>query len=172
MFPIKNALVQYTTYITIHSVIELFKAHSYQSPFNISRGSNPGVYLNTSEEQILLLGYVWLFNFTYSFVSVCQIGRLESSRLIPMLKQRQPEPVAQDHGCQIFNISTSEDSRASLGSLCRCLTTLTSKEVLSCVYMDLPVFSLCPLPLDLLLGTTGKSVSLILVSLHQIFIEW
>lgn len=140
MFPIKNAVVQYTNYIIIHSVIELFKAHPYQSPLNISRDNNPEVYLNPSEEQILLLGYPLLFSFTYSFISVCQIGRLESSRLIPMLKQCQLEPVAHHHGCQIFNSSTNGDSRASLGSLCRCLATLTSKEVLSCVHKDFPVF--------------------------------
>lgn len=93
-----------------------------------------------------------------------------------MLKQHQLEPVAHDHGCQIFNTFTSTfsftggDSRAFLGSLCQCLAPLTSKEI-SCVHMDLPVFSLCPLPPDLLLGTTGKSVSLISVSLHHGFIE-
>lgn len=126
MFPIKNAVVHYTTYIIIHSVIELFKVHPYQSPLNISRDNRPGVYLHMSEEEILLLGYPGLFNFTYLFISVCQIERLESSRLIHMLRQCQLEPVAHDHGCQILNTSTSGDSRASLGSLCLCLATLTS----------------------------------------------
>lgn len=173
MFPIKNAVVQYTTYIIIHSVIELSKAHPYQSPLNISRDNSPGVYLNTSDEQILLLGYPGLFNFIYSFVSVCQIGRLESSWLIPMLKLRQLEPIAHDHGCQIFYTSTSGDSRASLDSLCWCLATLISKEA-SCVHMDFLGFSLCPLPLDLLVGTTGKSVShsCFLASSIYWMVEW
>lgn len=173
MFPIKNAVVQYTTYIIIHSVTELSKAHPYQSPLNISRDNSPGVYLNISDEQILLLGYPGLFNFIYSFVSVCQIGRLESSWLIPMLKLRQLEPIAYDHGCQIFYTSTSGDSRASLDSLCWCLATLISKEA-SCVHMDFLGFSLCPLPLDLLVGTTGKSVShsCFLASSIYWMVEW
>lgn len=51
-------------------VIELSKACPYQSPFYISRNSNPGVYLNTSRKQIMLLGYRWLINFAYLFMSM------------------------------------------------------------------------------------------------------
>lgn len=59
-------------------VIELSKACPSQSPFYISRNSNPGVYLNTSRKQIMLLGYRWRINFAYLFMSICQIRRLKS----------------------------------------------------------------------------------------------
>ena len=59
----------------------------------------------------------------------------------------------------LLRISKDGDSMISLGSLCHCSVTLTVKKLCLMFRQSLPYCSLCPLPLVLSLGTTGKSLA-------------
>ena len=58
-----------------------------------------------------------------------------------------------------WNISREGDSTASLGSLGQGSVTLRGKKFFLGFSWSFLCFSLCPLPLVLLLGTTGKSLA-------------
>jgi len=58
-----------------------------------------------------------------------------------------------------LNISREGDSTTSLGSLCRGSITLGGKKFFLMFRQNFLYFSLCPLPLVLLLGTTEKSLA-------------
>ena len=60
---------------------------------------------------------------------------------------------------QVWNISREGDSTASLGSLFQCSVTLRVKKFFLGFSWSFLGFSLCPLPLVLSLGTTGKSLA-------------
>ena len=60
---------------------------------------------------------------------------------------------------QVFNISREGDSTTSLGSLFQCSVTLRGKKFFLMFRRNFLCFSLCPLPLVLSLGTTGKSLA-------------
>ena len=59
----------------------------------------------------------------------------------------------------VLNISREGDSTAPLGSLGQGSVTLRGKKFFLLFRRNFPGFSLCPLPLVLLLGTTGKSLA-------------
>jgi len=60
---------------------------------------------------------------------------------------------------QVLNISREGDSTAPLGSLCQGSVTLRVKKFFLVFRRNFPCSSLCPLPLVLSLGTTGKSLA-------------
>ena len=60
---------------------------------------------------------------------------------------------------RVWNISREGDSTASLGSLGQGSVTLRGKKFFLVFRRNFLCFSLCPLPLVLLLGTTGKSLA-------------
>jgi len=60
---------------------------------------------------------------------------------------------------QVLNISREEDSTTSLGSLFQGSVTLRGKKFFLLFSWSFLCFSLCPLPLVLSLGTTGKSLA-------------
>jgi len=59
----------------------------------------------------------------------------------------------------VWNISREGDSTASLGSLGQGSVTLRGKKFYLIFSWNFLGFSLCPLPLVLSLGTTGKSLA-------------
>ena len=59
-----------------------------------------------------------------------------------------------------LNISREQDSTTSLGSLLQCSITLRGKKFFLIFSWSFLGFILCPLPLVLSLGTTGKSLAL------------
>ena len=59
----------------------------------------------------------------------------------------------------VWNISREGDSTASLGSLYQCSVILRGKKFFLMFSWNFLCFSLCPLPLVLSLGTTGKSLA-------------
>ncbi|XP_052646855.1 uncharacterized protein LOC128143559 [Harpia harpyja] len=65
---------------------------------------------------------------------------------------QQPRTVSR----QIVTVSKDGDSTTSLGNLCQSLVTLTLKKCFLMFRGNLLCFSLCPLPLVLLLGATEK----------------
>jgi len=60
---------------------------------------------------------------------------------------------------QVLSISREGDSTNPLGSLFQCSVTLKVKKFFLMFSWNLLCFSLCPLPLVLLLGTTEKSLA-------------
>ena len=60
---------------------------------------------------------------------------------------------------QVLNICREGDSTTSLGSLGQGSITLRGKKFFLMFSWSFLCFSLCPLPLVLLLGTTGKSLA-------------
>ena len=78
----------------------------------------------------------------------------------PLPKQGHPEQAAQHRGQGGWNISREGDSTTSLGSLGWGSVTLRGKKFFLGFSWSFLCLSLCPLPLVLLLGTTGKSLAL------------
>jgi len=64
----------------------------------------------------------------------------------------------------LLSISREGDSTTSLGSLFQCSVTLRGKKFFLMFRWNFLFFSLCPLPLVLLLGTTEKSLVPLLVT--------
>ena len=60
---------------------------------------------------------------------------------------------------RVLNISREGDSTTSLGSLFQCSVTLRGKKFILIFSWSFLCFSLCPLPLVLLLGTTEQSLA-------------
>jgi len=60
---------------------------------------------------------------------------------------------------RVLNLSREGDSTASLGSLFQCSVTLRGKKFFLMFRRNFLCFSLCPLPLVLLLSTTEKSLA-------------
>lgn len=58
----------------------------------------------------------------------------------------------------LWNIPRSGDTTTTLNNLCQCLVSLTVKKLLLSLRGNLLCFTLCLLPLVLLLGTTGKTL--------------
>ena len=59
----------------------------------------------------------------------------------------------------VLNISREGDATTSLGNLFQCSITLRGKKFFLMFRWNFLCFSLCPLPLVLLLGTTEKSLA-------------
>jgi len=77
----------------------------------------------------------------------------------PLPKQGHQQQAAQHHVQAGLNISREGDSTAPLGSLCQGSVTLRGKKIFLMFSWNFLCFSLCPLPLVLSLGTTGKSLT-------------
>jgi len=82
-----------------------------------------------------------------------------SSSPTPLQKQDHLQQAAQDRVQAVLNISREGDSTTSLGSLFQCSITFRGKKFFLMFSWNFPCFSLCPLPLVLLLGTTEKSLA-------------
>jgi len=82
-----------------------------------------------------------------------------SSSPTPLLKQGHLDPrLHRTLSRWVLNISREGDSTSSLGSLGQGSVTLRGKKFFFMFSWNFLCFSLCPLPLVLSLGTTGKSL--------------
>ena len=77
----------------------------------------------------------------------------------PLPQQGHPEQAEQDPVQEGLNISREGDSTTSLGSLLQGSVTLRVKKFFLMFRRNFLCFSLCPLPLVLSLGTTGKNLA-------------
>jgi len=101
------------------------------------------------------VGAVWLFQITESQSGWVWKGPLWVTQSNSLWKQGHPEEAAQDR----VHVGLEYLQRRRLRSLFQGSVTLRGKKFFHIFSWNFLCFSLCPLPLVLSLGTTGKSLA-------------